>query len=227
MPLHISVIGLAALWSIPTIALLVSSFRDPGLVVTSGWWNAITSPLDFTLDNYETVLDRQRMARSFLNSLIITIPSTLLVILVAALAAYAFAWMQFPFRNALFLVVVALLVVPLQMTLIPVLRLYVNLNDWLPFLDTEIPLLGGRLFGTNSYPGIWVAHAAYGLPFAVYLLRNFFGVVAARPVRVGVPRRRIRRHASSRASCCRFRCRPSRRSRSSSSSGSGTTCWSR
>jgi alpha-glucoside transport system permease protein len=175
MPLHVSVIGLAAVWSIPTIALLVSSFRDPGLVVTSGWWNAIKDPFDFTLDNYETVLDRNGMARSFLNSLIITVPSTLLVILVAAFAAYAFAWMQFPLRNLLFLVMVGLLVVPLQMTLIPVLRLYVHLNDWFGFLNNEIPLLGGRWFGTNSYPGIWVAHTAYGLPFAVYLLRNFFG----------------------------------------------------
>jgi alpha-glucoside transport system permease protein len=175
LPLHLSVIGLAAIWSIPTIALLVSSFRDPGLVVTSGWWNAITSPLDFTFDNYETVLDRQGMAQSFVNSLIITIPSTLLTILVAAFAAYAFAWMRFPMRNALFLIVVALLVVPLQMTLIPVLRLYVNINETFGFLNNEIPILGGRWFGTNSYPGIWVAHAAYGLPFAVYLLRNFFG----------------------------------------------------
>jgi len=91
---------------------------------------------------------------------------------VAAFAAYAFAWMQFPFRNGLFLIVVALLVVPLQMTLIPVLRLYVNLT-----LDAELPLLGGRLFGTSSYTGIWVAHTAYGLPFAVYLLRNFFGAL--------------------------------------------------
>jgi alpha-glucoside transport system permease protein len=174
-PLHICVIALAAIWSIPTIALLVSSFRDPGLVVTSGWWNAIKDPFDFTLENYETVLDRQGMAQSFVNSLIITIPSTLLTILVAALAAYAFAWMRFPLRNTLFLIVVALLVVPLQMTLIPVLRLYVWTNDTFGFLDNEIPLLGGRWFGTNSYPGIWVAHAAYGLPFAVYLLRNFFG----------------------------------------------------
>jgi alpha-glucoside transport system permease protein len=115
------------------------------------------------------------MARSFLNSLIITVPSTFLVILVAAFAAYAFAWMQFPLRNLLFLVMVGLLVVPLQMTLIPVLRLYVHVNDWFGFLNNEIPLLGGRWFGTNSYPGIWVAHTAYGLPFAVYLLRNFFG----------------------------------------------------
>jgi alpha-glucoside transport system permease protein len=175
LPLHVSVIGLAAIWSIPTIALLVSSFRDPGLVVTSGWWNAIKDPFAFTLDNYQTVLDRQGMARSFMNSLIITIPATVLTILVASSAAYAFAWMRFPLRNALFLIVVALLVVPLQMTLIPVLKLYVQMNEWFGFLNNEIPLLGGRWFGTNSYPGIWVAHAAYGLPFAVYLLRNFFG----------------------------------------------------
>jgi len=175
LPLHLSVIGLAALWSIPTIALLVSSFRDPGLVVTSGWWNAIKHPFSFTLDNYETVLDQNGMARSFLNSLIITIPSTLLTILVAAFAAYAFAWMKFPLRNFLFLVMVGLLVVPLQMTLIPVLKLYVSLNEWFGFLGHDVPLLGGRWFGTNSYAGIWVAHTAYGLPFAVYLLRNFFG----------------------------------------------------
>ena len=175
IPLHVSVIGLAALWSIPTIALLVSSFRDPGLVVTSGWWNAIKNPFDFTLDNYETVLDRQGMAKSFLNSLIITVPSTLGVIFVAALAAYAFAWMQFPFRNALFLIMVAMLVVPLQMTLIPVLKLYVQLNETFSFLNNDMPVLGGRIFGTNSYAGIWLAHTAYGLPFAVYLLRNFFG----------------------------------------------------
>ncbi|HET9477065.1 MAG TPA: carbohydrate ABC transporter permease [Dehalococcoidia bacterium] len=174
-PIHVAVIGLVVVWSIPTIALLVSSFRDPGLVVTSGWWRAIADPLEFTIDNYETVLDRQGMGQSFVNSLIITIPSTFLVILVAAFAAYAFAWMRFPFRNALFLIVVALLVVPLQMTLIPILRLYVNVNENFSFLGNEVPLMGGRIFGTNSFLGIWLAHTAFGLPFAVYLLRNFFG----------------------------------------------------
>jgi alpha-glucoside transport system permease protein len=169
-PLHLSVIGIALIWSIPTIALLVSSFRDPGAVITSGWWNAIRHPLDFTFENYDAVLGQRGMARSFGNSLIISIPATVLVTLIAAFAAYAFAWMDFPGRNALFLIVVALLVVPLQMTLIPVLRLYTNLA-----VDVDLPLLGGRLFGTSSFPGIWVAHAAYGLPFAVYLLRNFFG----------------------------------------------------
>jgi len=110
------------------------------------------------------------MARAFFNSIIITVPSTVLVILVAAWAAYAFAWMKFPARNLLFLLMVALLVVPVQMTLIPVLRLYTNLT-----IDAELPILGGRIFGTSSFVGMWVAHTAYGLPFAIYLLRNFFG----------------------------------------------------
>ncbi|HEY5639110.1 MAG TPA: carbohydrate ABC transporter permease [Dehalococcoidia bacterium] len=170
MPVHALLVGLALAWSIPTIALLVSSFRPPGDVVTSGWWNAITSPLDLTLDNYRDVIERRGMGRAFRNSLIITIPSTILPIMVAAFAAYAFAWMKFPGRNALFLLMVGLLVVPVQMTLIPVLRIYTGLS-----IDADMPLLGGRIFGTSSYPGIWIAHTAYGLPFAIFLLRNFFG----------------------------------------------------
>ena len=172
MPLHLTLIGLMILWSIPTIALLVSSFREPTAIAASGWWNAITEPFDFTIDNYEKVLTQRGMARSFWNSVIITVPSTILVIMVASFAAYAFAWMRFPGRNVLFLVVVALLVVPLQMTLIPVLRLYVNVT-----IDQELPLLGGNVFGVNSFPGLWMAHVAYGLPFAIFLLRNFFGAL--------------------------------------------------
>ncbi len=172
MPLHLAVIGLAALWSIPTIALLISSFRDPTAIAASGWWNAVKEPFDFTVDNYSRVLEQRGMARAFFNSVIISVPVTIFVILVAALAAYAFAWMRFPGRNMLFLVMVALLVVPLQMTLIPVLRLYTNVTP-----DIELPVLGGNLFGVSSYTGIWAAHTAYGLPFAVYLLRNFFGAL--------------------------------------------------
>jgi alpha-glucoside transport system permease protein len=170
VPLHLALIGLMVLWSIPTIALLVSSFREATAIASSGWWNAIREPLDLTVDNYQRVLEKQGMTRAFFNSLIITIPSTVLVILVAALAAYAFAWMRFPARNLLFLLMVALLVVPVQMTLIPVLRLYSDVT-----VDAELPILGGRIFGTSSYVGMWVAHTAYGLPFAIYLLRNFFG----------------------------------------------------
>ncbi len=172
VPLHVTILALVAIWSVPTLALLVSSFREPSDIATSGWWTAITKPFDFTFDNYEHVLTQRGMTRAFFNSLIISVPSTILTIFVAALAAYAFAWMRFAGQGLLFLIVVALLVVPLQMTLIPVLRLYTNLT-----VDVELPLLGGRLFGTSSYPSIWLAHAAYGLPFAVYLLRNFFGAL--------------------------------------------------
>jgi alpha-glucoside transport system permease protein len=176
-PLHLALIALALLWSIPTLALLASSFREPTAIASSGWWNVIKEPFDLTLGNYNEVLGKRGMERAFINSVIITVPATALSILVASFTAYAFAWMKFPGRNALFLIVVALLVVPVQMTIIPVLQLYVNLNDNLTFLNNDLPLLGGRLFGVNSFPGMWVAHTAYGLPFAVFLLRNFFGAL--------------------------------------------------
>lgn len=169
VPIHLIVVGLVVLWSIPTLALLISSFREPTAIASNGWWNALTE-WKFTLSNYDRVLDQRGMGRAFINSLLIAVPSTLLVLLVASMAAYAIAWMDFKGRNALFLVMVALLVVPLQMTLIPVLRLYNELS-----VDVEMPLIGGRVFGTSSFAGIWLAHAAYGLPFAIYLLRNFFG----------------------------------------------------
>ena len=169
LPLHLSLLALVAVWSIPTLALLVSSFRDPTDIASSGWWRAI-SDFDFTTANYRQVLDQRGMGRAFVNSLLIAVPTTVLVLLVASMAAYAIAWMEFPGRNLLFLVMVALLVVPLQVTLIPVLRLYTQLG-----IDIEVPIIGGRLFGTSSFAGIWLAHAAYGMPFAVYLLRNFFG----------------------------------------------------
>ena len=176
--LHVALIGLAILWLIPTAALLVSSFREPTAIASSGWWEAIRSPFDFTLDNYDEVLSKRNMGRAFVNSLIITVPSTILVIMVAAFAAYAFAWMRFPGRDGLFLLVVALLVVPLQMTLIPILRLYTDLRvEELPIIGGELPIIGGGVFGTGSFTGMWVAHAAYGLPFAVFLLRNFFAAL--------------------------------------------------
>lgn len=170
IPLHVLLIALMLLWSIPTIALLISSFRPPQEINTTGWWTVLTPPWDFTWSNYDAVLNSRGMGRSFVNSLLITVPVTILVLLVASMAAYAFAWMQFPFRNTIFLIMVALLVVPLQMTLIPVLRLYSALQ-----VDVDVPIIGGRLFGTSSYLGIWLAHTAYGLPFAIFLLRNFFG----------------------------------------------------
>jgi len=154
--LHLAVVGIALLWMTPTAGLLVSSFRDGAAVAGSGWWTAFLTPLEFTMENYHEVLTRNRMGAGLLNSLAIAVPGTIMPILVSALAAYAFAWMRFPGRRALFAAVVALMVVPVQMTLIPVLRL----------------LAHAGLVGT--FTAVWMAHTAYGLPFAVFLLHNFF-----------------------------------------------------
>jgi alpha-glucoside transport system permease protein len=155
--LHTVVILLMIIWAIPTIGLLVNSLR-PGVVQNaSGWWTAIFPPYQFTFENYAHVLAQQGIATNFLNSLFISVPSTVIPIFVAAFAAYAFSWMDFPGRNVLFVVVVGLLVVPLQATLIPILQLFAS---W-------------GIAGT--FLAVWLAHTGYGLPFAIYLLRNFMG----------------------------------------------------
>ena len=161
-PLHLAVIGISLIWLLPSVGLLISSLRLENDVLSTGWWTVFAHPFDFTqlqLGNYIDVLTAQGMGRAFLNSLTIAIPSTVIPIMIAAFAAYAFAWMDFPGRQVLFVVVVGLLVVPLQMTLIPILRLY------------------NRLGLAGTFLGIWLAHTGYGLPFAVYLLRNFFGAL--------------------------------------------------
>ncbi len=117
-------------------------------------------PPTFTLDNYREVLSSEGIGQSFLNTFVVTIPATVIPITIAAFAAYAFAWMNFPGRQWLFAVVVGLLVVPLQMSLIPLLTIYNNI---------------GEVFGVSgkSYPGIWLAHTGFGLPLSIYLLRNY------------------------------------------------------
>jgi alpha-glucoside transport system permease protein len=156
-PLRIAVVLICILWSIPTTGLLVTSFRNPAEITTSGWWQALLNPFQYgwTLNNYETVIASAGFVSAFINSLVVTIPATVIPITIAAFAAYAFAWIRFPFRAFLFAVVVGLLVVPLQMALIPVLRLYAQVG----------------LNGT--FLGIWLAHTAFGLPLAIFLLYNF------------------------------------------------------
>jgi alpha-glucoside transport system permease protein len=159
VPLHLALALISLIWLVPTLSLLVSSFRPEAAVNTSGWWNAFTLPFQFTVENYFDVLGKNNMGTSFVNSLLVTIPATVIPIMVAAFAAYAFAWMDFPGRQALFVLVVGLLVIPLQAALIPVLQFSVNAG----------------LVGT--FPAVWLAHTGFGLPFGIFLLRNFFGAM--------------------------------------------------
>jgi alpha-glucoside transport system permease protein len=131
LPLRISVVVICLLWTLPTAGLLVSSVRNPLLITKSGWWEGLLHLFDqnqWTLSNYTNVIGSEGFANSFLNSLIVTIPSTVIPITIAAFAAYAFAWIPFPGRGLLFIIVVALLVVPLQMALIPILQIYSNFS---------------------------------------------------------------------------------------------------
>jgi alpha-glucoside transport system permease protein len=160
--LHIVIVLISFIWLLPSVGLLISSFRVRNDVMSSGWWTVFQHPFEFTqysLENYTHVITSNGMGQAFLNSLLITVPSTIIPIMIAAFAAYAFARMEFPGRQILFVIVVGLLVVPLQMTLIPILRVY------------------NRLGLAGTFIGIWLAHTGYGLPFAIYLLRNFFGAL--------------------------------------------------
>jgi len=158
LPLRIAVIAICVLWSLPTLGLLISSFRNPLEITQNGWWTVLLNPFDlsqYTLQNYEQILGAEGFASGFFNSLIVTVPSTVIPVTVAAFAAYAFAWIRFPFRRTLFILVVGLLVVPLQMSLIPLLRIYSDLGI------------------NGTFLGVWLAHTGFGLPLAIFLLYNF------------------------------------------------------
>ncbi|MFJ1808149.1 MULTISPECIES: carbohydrate ABC transporter permease [unclassified Streptomyces] len=151
------VIGL--LWLTPLAGLLVSSLRSAQDTAKGGWWTALTSPGQLSFDNYTALLGNAGMTQAFWNTVLISVPATLLVVVIAALAGYAFAWLDFPGRDAVFLLVVALLVVPVQIGLLPVAKLFGRLG----------------LFGT--IPGVVLFHVSYGLPFAIFLLRNYFAEI--------------------------------------------------
>jgi alpha-glucoside transport system permease protein len=163
-PVHITLMLIAFIWLVPTIGLAVTSFRPRPDIASSGWWTAFAD-LDFTLKNYDLVLNANKMAPSFLNSALIAIPSTIFPLFIGALAAYAFSWIRFPFRDTLFLILVAMMVVPIQAALVPVLIEFQNIGEFLTGRPNLI---------TGWYWGIWIAHTVFALPFCIFLLRNFF-----------------------------------------------------
>jgi len=149
------------LWLVPTIGIIVTSFRDQEAALTSGWWTVITSPLDFTqwtFSNYSQAWS-EGMANSFINSFAVVLPATIIPIMIAAFAAYAFTFMDFVGRDTLFVIVVGLLVVPNQVALVPLLRLYSGLDL------------------TGTFAAVYLAHIGFGMPLAIYILRNYMSTL--------------------------------------------------
>jgi len=155
-PLNILLIVIALAWLTPAFGLLVASARLEADNAQSGWWNALTHTSQLTFANYREILDTPEIITAFWNTVFITVPATIGVVLIGALAAYAFAWIDFRGRDWVFVGLVALLVVPIQVALIPVADLY------------------GRLGIFGDISGVVLFHIAFGLPFAIFLLRNFF-----------------------------------------------------
>ncbi|MEU5437130.1 carbohydrate ABC transporter permease [Streptomyces sp. NPDC020719] len=146
-------------WLMPTVGLLLSSLRGPTDIASSGWWKIFSHPSQLTFHNYSTLLDNKTVTDSLLSTVIITVPATVLVVVIGSLAGYAFAWMEFPGRDWWFMVVVSLLVVPVQIALVPVAKLF------------------GKIGIFETTVGVITFHVAFGLPFAIFLLRNFFAEI--------------------------------------------------
>jgi alpha-glucoside transport system permease protein len=156
----------AICWLIPTIGLLITSFRDKQSALSSGWWTTLTRPFDtdWTIDNYSRVLTDEGMANAFKNTLVVALPSTLIPMTIAALAGYGFAWTKFSGKNVIFVTIFGLMVIPLQVTFIPLLRMF-----------SHFDLQG-------SFVAVWLVHTGSSLPIAIYLMRNFMA---------GIPRELI------------------------------------
>ena len=157
--MRVFLILVALFWLMPTIGLLLSSLRGAQDIAATGWWKVFTAPSELTFDNYQRLLDNSTITGSLFSTVMITVPSTFLVVVIGSLAGYAFAWMEFPGRDWWFLVVVGLLVVPVQVALIPVSELFGTIG----------------IFETTF--GVIMFHTAFGLPFAIFLLRNFFAEI--------------------------------------------------
>ncbi|MGY1618044.1 carbohydrate ABC transporter permease [Geodermatophilus sp. SYSU D00691] len=159
---RIAIVIICLLWVVPTFGLAITSFREQDDATRTGWWTIFTSPASLTrltLENYGEVFERADMGTAFVNSLAITVPATIIPILIAAFAAYAFTFMQFPGRDFLMILIVGLLVVPTQVALVPLLKIY------------------GDLGINGTFLAIWLAHIGFGMPLAVYIIRNYMATL--------------------------------------------------
>jgi alpha-glucoside transport system permease protein len=155
-PLHLLLVIVGLIWLVPTIGIFLTSLLSAEAYLEGGWWQVISEPSKLTFENYSAIFDNETITSSLVTTIWIAVGGTLLPIVVGALAGYAFAWLEFPGRDWLFVIVIALLVVPLQMALIPMFKLY-------------------ETFGINDTVfALILFHTAFGLPFAIFLLRNFF-----------------------------------------------------
>jgi alpha-glucoside transport system permease protein len=157
LPLHIVIIIFCVVWVVPTVGMIINSFRSLSDMGSAGWWTTLFPPHGFTFASYQQVLALEGVPSSIVTSILITIPATVIQLTVATMGAYAFAWMKFPGKDILFIIIVGLMVVPIQMTLVPLLSFF-------------------RVLGLNgTIVSVWLAHTGYGLPFEVFLLRNYLG----------------------------------------------------
>jgi alpha-glucoside transport system permease protein len=150
------------IWVVPTLGLVITSFRAQDDATRSGWWTVFTTPANFTrltLQNYGDVFSQANMGEAFVNSLAITVPATIIPILIAAFAAYAFSFMTFPGRDFLLILIVGLLVVPTQVALVPLLKFY------------------GSIGINGTLPAVWLTHIGFGMPLAVYIIRNYMSTL--------------------------------------------------
>jgi alpha-glucoside transport system permease protein len=169
-PTRIALAIICVLWIVPVIGLFITSFRGEQEANSTGWWTVFTNPAGFGfvgVDNYTQALDTANLGAAFINSVAIALPATFIPLLVAAFAAYAFTFMQFPARDALFLLVVALLVIPNYVAFVPILDFY------------------GQLGMSGTFPAVWLFHIGFGMPLAVYILRNYMGTLPVSVIESG------------------------------------------
>ncbi len=159
---RIALVVVCALWMIPLIGLFITSFRAEAAAGTSGWWTVFSDPTSFDfvgLDNYRAAMDQANLGNAFINSVAIALPATFIPLLVAAVAAYAFTFMSFPFQDTLFLLVVALLVIPNYVAFVPVTSVY-------------------EYFGMNgTFAAVWLFHIGFSMPLAIYIMRNYMATL--------------------------------------------------